>query len=117
LGKLYAKGDGVQQDYRTAAKYYKNAAEYGDLNSQLLLGSFFAKGLGVSQDVIQAHAWFNLAAAKGFAIGEISAVRCRDDLAESMTLQQIEMAQLLARDLQRQITKNCNQMNAVSEKA
>ncbi|MDP7426550.1 MAG: SEL1-like repeat protein [Rhodospirillales bacterium] len=38
LGGMYAEGKGATKDYKTAAKWYKLAAEQGDADAQFNLG-------------------------------------------------------------------------------
>ncbi len=94
LGSMYDKGEGVPQDYKEAARWYRAAAEQGHANAQLYLGGMYQRRQGVPQDYVQAHMWFNLAAS---GVGEL-AVKNRDSIAEKMTSEQIAEAQRLARE-------------------
>src|SRR5579872_816522 len=50
LGRLYAEGQGVPQDYVTAFKWYSMAADEGDIWAQLAVGRFYEKrGYGIQQ--------------------------------------------------------------------
>jgi TPR repeat protein len=40
----------VSQDFEQAAKWYRMAADQGDIGSQTELGVLYANGLGVKQD-------------------------------------------------------------------
>jgi len=55
---IYQHGKGVQQDYTTAAKWYRKAAEQGILNAQNNLGCMYYDGKGVPQDDAEAARWF-----------------------------------------------------------
>ena len=90
---MYAKGQGVPQDYTTARQWYEQAAAQGNASAQHMLGSLYADGKGVPQDYVQAHKWYNLAGANV----DIYAA-WRDDLAKHMTPAQIAEAQKLARE-------------------
>lgn len=57
----YAQGEGVPQDYREAAKWYRAAAEQGDTNAQYFLGEMYANGRGVSRDRREAMKWLDMA--------------------------------------------------------
>ena len=46
LGKMYASGEGVPQDYDQAAAWFQKAAEQGNAQAQTLLGSMYASGEG-----------------------------------------------------------------------
>ena len=50
LGVMYTTGQGVQQDDREAAKWYRLAGEQGNARAQFVLGVIHGKGQGVSQD-------------------------------------------------------------------
>jgi hypothetical protein len=64
LGGLYAEGQGVPQDYTEALKWYRLAAERGDVWSQFNVGRLYLNGNGVQQDYEVAYFWFSLAAAR-----------------------------------------------------
>ena len=72
LGKHYAKGDGVPQDYAKAAEYLRRSAEQGYALAQNDLGAFYAKGLGVKQDYAEAASWYGKAAEQGDALAQYS---------------------------------------------
>lgn len=72
LAKLYAKGDGVPQDYVQAAEYLKRAASLGLPFAQNDLGAYYAKGLGVRQDFAEAVSWYEKAARKGDSLAQYS---------------------------------------------
>ena len=103
LGAMYAKGQGVTQDYKEAVKWYRKAAERGFAGAQLNLGVRYAKGEGVIQDLVYAHMWFNIAASAGQTI----ATKNRDKAAKQMTPSQIAEAQKLARECVRKNYKRC----------
>ena len=67
---MYDKGQGVPQDYKTAVKWYRLAAEQGDADAQYNLGVMYDKGRGVPQDYKTAVKWYRLAAEQGFAPAE-----------------------------------------------
>ena len=67
LGDMYAKGEGVPQDFAAAVLWYRKAAEQGNAGAQFLLGSMYAIGEGVSQDFAAALPWFRKAAEQGNA--------------------------------------------------
>ena len=54
LGRLYAEGRGVAQDYGEAAKWFRKAAEQGHAGAQYNLGVCYANGQGVAQDTSEA---------------------------------------------------------------
>ena len=80
LGMLYYEGKGVPQNYETARKWLKLAAEQPSYSSsvraQSFLGVIYAEGQGVTKNYETALKWFRLAAKKGgvvaqFGLGEM----------------------------------------------
>ncbi len=67
LGQMFEEGQGIQQNYREAASWYRKAAERGDISSAYSLGVLYHKALGVQQDYQKAAAWYRVAAEKGHA--------------------------------------------------
>ena len=62
LGNMYAMGQGVPQDSVEAVRWWRLAAEQGQVDAQFLIGSMY---YGVPQDYPEAARWFHLAAAQG----------------------------------------------------
>ena len=52
---MYDNGQGVLQDYKTAAKWYILSAEQGNAEAQYNLGVMYALGQGVIEDKVYAH--------------------------------------------------------------
>ena len=50
LGKLYARGVGVPQDFKMAAKWFRKSAEQGNADAQYSLGAMFDQGDGLLED-------------------------------------------------------------------
>jgi TPR repeat protein len=66
LGQMYEGGEGVQQNYNLAAKWYRTAAEHvrdfgGTGQGRNNLGLLYLAGLGVLKDYVQAYLRFSLA--------------------------------------------------------
>jgi len=99
LGKMYAKGKDVPQDYSEAVKWYRKAAEQGHGSAQNNLGVKYSEGKGIPQDYVEAHKWFNIAGAKGIE----SARRNRDEIEKFMSPEQIAEAQKRAGDWKSEI--------------
>jgi TPR repeat protein len=91
---LYAKGNGVPQDYAEAMTWYRKAADQSYAGAQFNLGVLYANGNGVQQDYVAALMWLNLAAAQG----DETAINGRDFIAAKMTPDQIAAAQRLTRE-------------------
>jgi TPR repeat protein len=67
LGKSYASGRGVAQDYAKAREWYEKAAARDAVSAMNNLGWLYANGQGVAQDYAKAREWYEKAAAKGDA--------------------------------------------------
>jgi TPR repeat protein len=66
---MYAKGQGVAQDYAEAATWYRKAAEQGYAPAQCKLGTMYSQGHGVTQDYAEAMKWYRKAAEQGQCTG------------------------------------------------
>ena len=65
LAEAYYLGrHGVEQNYRTAALWYRRLAAQGDARAQTSLGLMYARGLGFDKDLNEARRWWSLAAAQ-----------------------------------------------------
>jgi putative methionine-R-sulfoxide reductase with GAF domain len=61
MGARYATGEGVQQDYATAARWFTLAAKNGYAPAQGMLGAYYWSGRGLHKDLKQAYFWSVLA--------------------------------------------------------
>ena len=55
LGVVYAKGQGVAQEYAKAREWNEKAAQKGNANAMTNLGVLYASGQGVAQDYAKAR--------------------------------------------------------------
>jgi len=104
LGMMYDKGQGVAQDYKEAVRLYKLAAQQGYAEAQFNLGLMYRNGQGTPQDFVRAHMWFNIAAVGGNS----PRTKNRDLMARTMTAQQVEQAQRMARECMSSNFKQCD---------
>jgi len=72
VGMMYAMGKGVPKDYKTAFKWFKIAAEGGDLDAHKSLGQMYFDGMGVPQDHQMALKWYKRPAERGHADAQIA---------------------------------------------
>jgi len=79
LGDMYLKGKGVKQSFKTAAKYFRTAADGNVLGAQYNLAIMYTRGDGVRKDEVAAAKWFKKAASKGHK----NAIRVLGSWAES----------------------------------
>lgn len=62
LGVLYAQGQGLVQDYTSAASWFRAAAAQGNVAAEYNLGVLYAQGLGVTANPTEAINWYQSAA-------------------------------------------------------
>jgi TPR repeat protein len=72
LGSMYGIGEGVQQDFKQAAAWYRKAAEQENIEAQFNLGNMYYKGKGVQQNFKQAAVWYRKAAEQGDAAAQFN---------------------------------------------
>ena len=65
LGVMYDSGEGVAEDKKKAAKWYRLAADQGDAIAQTCMGWMYSQGQGVEQNYVTAYAWASIAATNG----------------------------------------------------
>lgn len=70
LAELYKWGQGVEQNYAQAVKWYLKAAEQGDADSELNLGYAYETGSGTKKNEKEASKWLERAAEQGITEAE-----------------------------------------------
>jgi uncharacterized protein len=65
IGKMYAEGRGVEQDFAEAKLWFEKASAQNQPDALYNLGLMYANGEGVAQDYAQATKWYRLAADRG----------------------------------------------------
>lgn len=66
LGVIYARGDGVGQDYAKAGSWFREAAINGNVAAQYNLAVLYERGLGLPQNMNEALIWYHSAAARNY---------------------------------------------------
>ncbi|HXF86925.1 MAG TPA: hypothetical protein VNK48_01050 [Xanthobacteraceae bacterium] len=89
LAVLYAEGIEGRPNYRLAAHWFRKAAEHGIADSQYNLAILYIRGIGIEQNLAEAYKWFALAANQG----DQEAARKRDEVAERLDEQSLNLAQ------------------------
>ena len=121
LAELYAEGDGVEQNWVEAVKWYRKAAEQGHDLAQFKVGLSYQIGKGVPQSDTEAYVWLNISAENGAPLnGRGRAGKLADEIRVSLSASQLEQAENIAKRLQQQIseqveenyTKIINELNA-----
>jgi localization factor PodJL len=90
LAVMDADGGGKGANYKSAAQWFRKAADHGVADSQFNLGILYARGIGVEQNLAESFKWFSLAAAQGDA----DAAHKRDDIAKRLDAQSLAAANL-----------------------
>ena len=72
VGVMYDNGEGVLKDDAEAVRWYRLAADQGDVFAQFNLGLMYANGLGVLKDDAEAGRWYRLAAEQGNAAAQFN---------------------------------------------
>ncbi len=98
VGLMYADGRGVPEDDPEAVRWIQLAADQGNGDAQLWLGLMYANGEGVPADDLTAHMWFDLAASRFTGIDREGVVKSRDQLAVTLTADQLAEARRLVRE-------------------
>jgi hypothetical protein len=90
LAILYAKGEGVAQDYAMAATWFRAAANQGLPRAQYDMGVLTERGRGVKVDLTAAADWYLKAAQAGYPLAQYNLAVCytkgqgiRQDLPEA----------------------------------
>lgn len=65
IGGRYAEGNGVDEDFTEALKWYQKAADANHAEAQYELGTAYAYGMKVQHDYEKALEWFKRAAEQG----------------------------------------------------
>ena len=65
LGYIYEKGQGTEQDFSEAIRWYRKAADANHLPAQAHLGMLYASGKGAPQNDVLAYFWFTQVANRG----------------------------------------------------
>lgn len=70
IGKAYAFGEGIDQDWKMAVKWWSKASDAGHAGAQYGLGMCYSDGAGVEKSESTAFIWFLRAAESGDAAGQ-----------------------------------------------
>jgi TPR repeat protein len=72
LANMYCFGQGVKQDYRQAARWYRRSAEQGYGPAQYDLALMYERGTGVIEDANEALKWHRKAAEQGITRAQVN---------------------------------------------
>ena len=95
LGVMYHQGQGVEQDFREAVKWFQKAADQGFAGAQNNLGVMYGDGLGLEQNYVTAYAWGRIAVANGDEIAK----ETKSIIAKEMTRENITEPEELVKEM------------------
>ena len=76
LAQRYAFGNGVEQNYAEAAKWYRKAAEQDYADAQFELARCYDTGCGVRKNDVEAAKWYRKAAEQGHGDAQVAFASC-----------------------------------------
>lgn len=71
LGRMYMRGEGVQQDFDRAKYWFDRGNTYGDAQSQYCLGLMLLHGYGVNKNIGRATDLFKASADQDYALSQV----------------------------------------------
>ena len=71
LGKMYEKGQYVEQNYKKAIELYKDVVKKGNLEGNFFLANLYETGKGVKKDLVEANKLYKLVA-REYIISKLS---------------------------------------------
>ena len=95
LGNLYQSGEGVPQDLIRASKLFLEVAVSGDVECQRVIGVRYQLGIGFPIDLVESYAWYNI----GASAGDDQSAKSREEVAASLSAEQLIAAQKRSREL------------------
>ncbi|GAP88759.1 putative ubiquitin-protein ligase sel1 [Rosellinia necatrix] len=72
IGRMWLRGEGVAQDFKTAQKWFERGIKHGDSQSQWGLGLIYLHGYGVRKNVQKAFELFKAAADQDFSLAHVA---------------------------------------------
>ena len=82
LGMMYMKGQGVEQDYKSAGEWFRKASEKNIPQAQYKLGDLYFKGRGVPKDYEFAYVWFSVGASHQHKLSMNAIDKAKEKLSE-----------------------------------
>jgi TPR repeat protein len=98
LGHCLQGGRGVETNLAQGVEWYRKAAENDYPEAQFYLGNCYRDGKGIGKDPLEAYAWYGVAGRR-----YVDAVIARNDVARTMTPEQVAAAQQRMESLKAQI--------------
>jgi uncharacterized protein len=112
LGLFYEKGrGGLPKNVTAAVNLYMQAAGGGYPFAQFTLANRLENGKGAERDLIEAMAWYISAAGTSRGKLRVKSVKARDRLKESLTQNEVEMAENFAEEWTREYRRSKKNRN------
>ena len=70
IGRMYLRGEGMEQNFEKAATWFKRGIAQGDSFAQYHMGVMYRDGLGVSQDGVRAGTYLKAAAEQSLPLAQ-----------------------------------------------
>lgn len=99
IGLMYARGDGVQQNFEEAFRWLHKAAWGGHPKAVYHLGEMYVQGDGVEIDHVKAMAWFWV----GTTLGDRYSEKRLRATAPRLSHEEMSEAKLLSKEINRKI--------------
>ena len=72
LGRMFLRGEGVEQSYEKAEIWFRRGIKSGDAGSQWGMGMMHLEGLGVPKDTVKAQNFFKASADQDYAYAQVA---------------------------------------------
>src|SRR5690606_1980728 len=96
MAAMYETGEGLEQNYDEAFRWYRMAAGQGHPSSQNNLGLMYESGQGVVASPVRAYSWLKLAATLATGPEKERFMQNRDQLEAQLTAEQLLEANQLS---------------------
>ena len=106
LARLYAEGEGVEQNLAETVKWYLKAAEQGHDSAQFKIGLCYQTGTGVSKSDKEAYIWLSISAENGAPLnGRGRAGELIDEIRKNLSASQLKEAKGITKIRQEEISQ------------
>ncbi|CAJ2500207.1 Uu.00g030600.m01.CDS01 [Anthostomella pinea] len=72
IGRMWLRGEGVNQDFKTAQRWFERGIKHGDAQSQWGLGLMHLHGYGVKRNIPRAHELLKASADQDFSLAQVT---------------------------------------------
>ncbi|KAI1334109.1 hypothetical protein F5Y15DRAFT_313632 [Xylariaceae sp. FL0016] len=72
IGRIWLRGEGVNQDFKIAQRWFERGIKHGDAQSQWGLGIMFLRGYGVTRNIPRATELFKASADQDYSLAHVA---------------------------------------------